>query len=82
MVAAVREGPPMTAARSVVPQASLVTFIKGVGGCALIALCFSGAIVTGLKLPFGFAAQFLATIVGGVIGGALTWYAGRPSPKE
>jgi hypothetical protein len=81
-VAVGRKGVSMNIAKSAAPPAPLITFIKGIGGCALIALCFSGAIVTGLKLPFGFAAQFLATIVGGLIGGALTWYAGRPSPQE
>jgi len=77
-----RESHTMNIARPALPQASFMTFVKGIGGCAFVALCFSGAIAAGLKLPFGFAAQSLATTAGAVIGGIVTWYAGRPSAQR
>jgi hypothetical protein len=73
------EGHAMNIANSVLPHLSPTAFIKGIGGCAFITLCFAGAITTGLKLPFGPTAQFLATAAGAIAGGILTWYVGRPS---
>jgi hypothetical protein len=55
----------------------LMTYAKGVAGCALIALCFSGAAAALTKMPFGPTAEALATIVGAGIGGILAWRTGN-----
>jgi hypothetical protein len=69
-------------ARSVSSPVSFMTFVKSIGGCAFIALCFAGATAAVVKLPFSPTAQLVATIVGAVIGGILAWRTGNSSAQN
>jgi hypothetical protein len=77
-----REGPTMNIARPALAAVPFLTFVKGVGGCAFVALCFGGAGAAIAKLPFGPTAQLLATAIGAGIGGILAWYTGNPSAER
>ena len=77
-----REGNSMNIARPALSPVPFLTFVKGVGGCALVALCFGGAGAAVTKLPFGPTAQLLATVIGAGIGGILAWYTGNPSAER
>jgi len=77
-----RDSRTMTIAKRTISQPPFMTFVKGMGGCAFVALCFSGALAAILKVPFSSTAQFMATIAGAAIGGGIVWYTGIPSAER
>ncbi len=77
-----QEGRAMHTARSTLLPVPFITLVKGIAGCAVIALCFAGAGAALTGAPFSPVMQSLAAIIGAGIGGILAWRTGLPSAEE